>query len=85
MTISKKPKTKDVQQADIDALINKGGSPAGSPEPSNTPVSVLLKIPAEMLEKVDRSAKSRPVKIPRRTWILEAIHEKLCREGERNL
>jgi hypothetical protein len=52
-------------------------------ETGKDPVSVLLKVPAAMLEQVDHAAKSRPVNIPRRTWILEAIHEKLSREAQR--
>jgi hypothetical protein len=83
MAVVKKPQPQEIRQADIEALIHKGGSPAGETvESGKDPVSVLLKVPAAMLEQVDHAAKSRPVKIPRRTWILEAIHEKLSREAQ---
>jgi hypothetical protein len=83
MAVVKKPQPKEMKQTDIEALINKGGSHAvETAEIGKDPVAVLLKVPAAMLEQVDHAAKSRPVKIPRRTWILEAIHEKLSREAQ---
>ena len=43
-------------------------------------VTVSLRIPRELAERVDQSVRSRPVKIPRHTWLLEAVVEKLDRE-----
>ncbi len=84
MAISKKPTKIETEEAKITALIGKGGShatgEAGSKKKPDDPVAVLIKIPAGMLEKVDSSINSRPVKISRRVWLLEAIHEKLCKE-----
>ncbi len=46
------------------------------------PVTVSLRIPGDVAARVDRSVRSRPVKIPRHTWLLEAVVEKLDREEE---
>ena len=32
-----------------------------------------------MLEEIDKAVKSRPYKMPRHMWLLEAVHEKLAR------
>jgi len=32
-----------------------------------------------MLKEIDRAVKARPYRMPRHTWLLEAIHEKLTR------
>jgi hypothetical protein len=43
---------------------------------------VILRLPASMLRSIDQAVKSRPVRIPRHTWLLEAVHEKLSRENQ---
>lgn len=83
MAIARKPRRPAGQAVDIDALINRGGTPSGTPGEAERPVKaspILLRIPAGMLERIDAILKARPVKVPRHTWILEAIHEKLARE-----
>jgi hypothetical protein len=85
MAVTRKPQRARQQSPalDIDALINKGGSPAADSAAAagaDRTVGVVLRLPAAMLERVDASVHGRPVKIPRHTWILEAIHEKLVRE-----
>ncbi len=47
-------------------------------------IRVNLRMPADMLEQVDKAVKSRPLKIPRHTWLLEAVMEKLAREEKAN-
>ena len=47
------------------------------------PAPILVRVPAEMLGRIEAALKGRPVRIPRHTWILEALHEKLAREGPR--
>jgi hypothetical protein len=82
MPITPKPQRRHTGPVNIDALINKGGTPApesSHAKPSDT-AAVVLRLPSEMLAKVDDSVQSRPIRIPRHTWILEAIHEKLERE-----
>jgi hypothetical protein len=44
-----------------------------------TVVTVSLRVPASMLKEIDKAVKARPYKIPRHSWFLEAVHEKLAR------
>ena len=83
MAIARRPHPTAKPSVDVDALINRGGSSPGTPPPqsqakASTPI--LLRVPAEMLEQLDAALKARPVRLPRHTWILEAIHEKLSRD-----
>jgi hypothetical protein len=80
MVISRKPpKTKNLSINQVESLIQKGGSIAFCSEKvSEKPVS--LRIPSDMLEKIDFLIQNRPIKIPRHTWLLEALFEKIERE-----
>jgi hypothetical protein len=51
----------------------------GSLSKKKTTTTVSLRIPASMLKQIDRAVKARPYKIPRHSWLLEAVHEKLAR------
>jgi hypothetical protein len=85
MTIARKPKKAEAS-VDVDALIAKGGSVAGqgadktlkatAPKPS----PVVVRIPAHMLAGIEQARQARAVQIPRHTWLLEAIVEKLARD-----
>jgi hypothetical protein len=81
MAIARKPKGKSQRPGpvDVEALIRKGGGVAGE-KGKNGVVPVLLRIPSEILDKVDLSVKARRIPTPRQTWILEAIVEKLGQE-----
>jgi hypothetical protein len=92
MALSRKPKPQPVEAAlgvDIDALINKGGTVAtdntqSTPEnlqPERESVAVALRLPVGFEARIATARKGRAVKIPRHTWILEAISEKLEKEG----
>ncbi len=85
MAISRKPKTseKQVKEQNINALINKGGSIAkensdGGKQPGGKPI--LIRVPAEALQKIDEIVSAKKIKTPRHTWLLEAVFEKLERE-----
>jgi hypothetical protein len=84
MAITRKPRATPGlgPVVDIDALIHKGGSVAGSevPQRSERHAPVVLRSPADVLAQVDTAVQRRPVRIPRHTWIMEAIVEKLERE-----
>lgn len=84
MAISRKPKpaASDSAAVDIEALIHKGGSVAGegSPQAGHKLMKVMLRLPPQMLEKVDAAVEARPLPTARTTWIMEAIVEKLERE-----
>lgn len=89
MAVTRKP-NKTVEPApavDVDALIMKGGSVAGesgsggaSPA-ADKPTSVILRLPPDIISRVDEAVQARRVKIPRHTWLLEAVLEKLDKES----
>lgn len=83
MAIARKPKATNKQgkAVDINALINKGGSPATKDKKHEAEKSILLRVPSNTLEKIDEIVNSRQIKTPRHTWLLEAVFEKLEREG----
>lgn len=94
MAIARKPRQSagasaaaTVSERDIEALIRKGGSVARHPRapaaaaPSGEAARVVLRIPAALLEEVDAAVKARSPRIPRHTWLLEAVQEKLEREA----
>lgn len=85
MAVTKRPKPKDnLQGVDVDALIRKGGSIAGDAETkgiATKPTTVILRVPADVLERVDRAVQARRIKMPRHTWLLEAVVEKLDKEN----
>jgi hypothetical protein len=83
MAITRKPaKPVEPQAVDVDALIRKGGSVAAEAEAdANKAASVVLRIPAETLARIDQAVQARRVKTPRHTWLLEAVMEKLDREA----
>ena len=76
------------REARTAAFINGGLQIAESepqlPRPQNPqhlkPKDVLLTIPGEMHKRLANVLDARPVRIPRHTWLLEAIVEKLDRE-----
>lgn len=85
MAITRKPMAQQTtSHVDVEALINKGGSVAttAKPEAEDVPVPITLRIPAQLLTKIDATLTSRPIKKPRHTWLLEAIVEKLSRESQ---
>uniref|UniRef100_UPI003B527AA0 hypothetical protein n=1 Tax=Roseovarius indicus TaxID=540747 RepID=UPI003B527AA0 len=42
--------------------------------------ALTVRVPRELVIDIDRERNGRPVRIPRNTWILEAVVEKLDRE-----
>lgn len=86
MAISRRPKRTVSQtgSVDVEALINKGGSVGGNhkgqgKEKGTSPV--VLRVPDDILERVDTAVQARSIKTPRHTWLLEAIVEKLEKES----
>lgn len=76
MPIAKKPaRDEEASENQINAVISKGGSVAKTKRAGNQ--KILIRIPDELLNRVDTNLTARPLKTPRNTWILEAILEKL--------
>jgi len=84
VAITRKPKLSGTAYLDVDALINKGGSQPTHhvSDDEDMSIAVVLRIPAPILKRVDVAVKARPIRTPRHTWLLEAIHEKLCSEAD---
>ena len=56
-------------------------SAAGPSKASTQPTHpVVLRVPEKLLNDLDAAVEQRSVRIPRHTWLLEAIAEKLERE-----
>ncbi|HMV98606.1 MAG TPA: hypothetical protein PKE58_00560 [Acidobacteriota bacterium] len=87
MTIRRKPlKQKDeskvsVDEAKINAVINKGGSAPKQSNEEQKIVQALLRLKPALLERVEAAAAARPVYTSRHSWMVEALLEKLKREG----
>ena len=78
MAVSRKPVA-----VDVEGLIQKGGTvPEEALSPARKVVPVTLRIPSTLLERVDQHLKSQLVPLPRHTWILEAVQEKLERSAD---
>jgi len=88
MAITKRPTRQAPESVDVEALINKGGSVARtteslpSQEEQERTALVNLRLPTSLLAEIDEVIKSKRVKIPRHTWLLEAIAERLTSEKE---
>ena len=84
MAVTRRPKPALVAATppvDVEALINKGGSVArAGAEPAKT-APVVLRLPPDVLTRIDRAVEARRVKVPRHTWLMEAVIEKLEREA----
>ena len=83
MAVSRKPVPRSTSvPVDVDSLIRKGGSVAEDEAASSSArktIPITLRIPRGLLKQVDEFLKTRAVPIPRHTWLLEAVHEKLAR------
>jgi hypothetical protein len=79
MPITKKPiQNEESSESEINAVISKGGSVAKTKQNTGSE-KILLRIPNDLLNRVETALTARPLKTPRNTWILEAILEKLER------
>ncbi|MEB3703234.1 hypothetical protein Bealeia1_02016 (plasmid) [Candidatus Bealeia paramacronuclearis] len=86
MAIVGKPEKKSASEKDIFDLINRGGSVSTQAKSSADlelkEKQLSLRVPLPLIDKIATSIKKRTIRIPRHTWILEAIIEKLSKEEE---
>ena len=66
----------------VDDFILDAGSDAQNQEAEEQIKSLKLRIPADLLEQIDNSVKSRRPSPSRHQWILEALYQKLDLEKE---
>ena len=92
MAITKNPGGSTVSEKDIDALIDRGGSEAetnvgkrrkrGQGRPAQHGMTkVVIRVPDDLLERIETAVEARPLPTPRQHWILEALLEKVERES----
>ena len=92
MAIARKPGASPASEQEIEALIRKGGTETGlsgtaaverAPGRPARPgtAKVLLRIPEDLLERVQDAVAAKPLPTTRQAWILEALFEKLQRES----
>lgn len=87
MALSRKKTKPKVSEAEIEEIINKGGSTGGDKK-IVTPAQrkkkqstsyVQLRLPADLLDQIDSVREDR-IGISRHAWILEAIQEKIAKD-----
>jgi hypothetical protein len=87
MAVSRKPQeesTPHVSDKALEEYLRKGGSTAKAPSGPMKDVRFSLTIPAAICEELDGLRACRRLKTSRHKWVLEAIIEKIEREGERS-
>ena len=57
--------------------------PAGGSKSRSEPKPLVLRVPPEVLDRVERLAELRRPSVSRHHWLLEAVYEKLEREDSR--
>lgn len=83
------PKLKERATISEEELIRKGGTSGMvnenvSPEEDRAFKRVQLRIPLDYLDRISSLLKKRPCRVPRHTWLIEAIAEKLGKEENAN-
>ena len=87
MAVTRKPKDEQAPEGPLQddpgfqQYLRKGGS-AAKPQPeAPKDIRFTLHIPGPLCQELDRVRQGRPLKISRHQWVLEAILEKIQREG----
>jgi len=85
-TITRRPKpasgkVSHPSETDIHAVIRKGLSGPVEESAETDEAQVKLRLPAELLRRVDAAVRAQAIKTPRHRWLIEAIVEKLGRES----
>jgi hypothetical protein len=77
--------TDSQRQEQLLRLIRKGAPSVPKPDTfeddEEAPVKFTLRYPRSVSERIEEAKKDRPVNTPVNTWIIEAILEKLKKEG----
>lgn len=82
MALRAKP-TQDLKaEEQINALIEKGGTVATDTNTANgRPMLLQLRLPKDVVQRIDRQRNKRIVPPSRHAWILEALLEKLKKDA----
>ena len=91
MAVNGKPKpapTNPSSDAEVEALIGKGGSVANDSNEKPAPfsdkatTSFTLRVPRDILQRVDDHRNNQSYKVPRQQWIMEAVMQRLERDAQ---
>ena len=66
------------------SAVVEAGMAKGSNEPDDDVAALTVRVPRALVSDIDQERKARAVRVPRNTWILEAVVEKLDREKLHN-
>ena len=81
--LSRKPRRNEGQDAEVLAVIERGGSSAAGERAKEMKDRAMnLRIPAHLAELMDEAIAQRVVRVSKNTWILEAIAEKAERDAD---
>jgi hypothetical protein len=87
MAVTRKPKDEQASEGPLQddpafqQYLSKGGSAAKPQQETPKDVRFTLHIPGSLCQELDQLREARPLKISRHQWVLEAILEKIQREG----
>jgi hypothetical protein len=70
----------DLSEAEIAKRIDQGSSEPGMATDGKR-VGVMLRLPQETMTRIDEALEKLPVRPTRHAWLLQAIAEKLERDG----
>ncbi len=83
MAVSRKPSpttNATAKQRRSHGTVATPGTGAGADATNGGERQVVLRIPEDILNRVDSVVQRKAIRIPRHTWLLEAVVEKLERE-----
>ncbi len=82
MTVARRPKSTKPTEAEIEAVIGKGGGvPGGEPRQGEGSKPFVVRIDSGLFEKMNQAVRDNPVIKSRNTWVVNAIYEQLKRDG----
>ncbi len=82
MAIAKRPKSAKPSEAEIEAVIGKGGGvPGGESRQGEGSKPFVVRIDSGLFEKMNQAVRDNPVIKSRNTWVVNAIYEQLKRDG----
>jgi len=81
MAVKRKATKTNSAKYDVDEIINRGGKVSAdskyqSNEESESEIRFTLRIPQNLIKKIDKDRKNRIGNISRNQWILEAVAER---------
>lgn len=80
MALTQRPTKAPSPVTNVEQFLNKGGSVAVEAAPRRSAQHPLKFPDSDLFERLETARKAAPVRLPRNTWILQAIAEKLARD-----